>query len=252
MHARRLLLITAVAAASCGCHPRRLHHVGGFGMATRPLSVASRLSCPDDVGQLSRTAETPDGASCTYAGPRGELVQLSFLPLGGATPQARLASLDRSLQAELPAAAGGAAHGQGVYVSSDHGGGQAHIDLPGFHLNASDGKADIQMPGVSINANGDDAKVTTGAGGEGQATVNAHSGGAEIRTGGVNANGAKMTYLLASDLPGPTGYSVVGYRAEGPAQGPLVLAVFRAKGRDHHGDMGGDGLDRLVSMNVHG
>ncbi|WP_174301709.1 hypothetical protein [Caulobacter sp. S45] len=247
--ARSGVLLVAVCALDA-CHPKPLHEAG-LGYARRPMGVGQTLVCPDQVGGLNRTAWGADGRTCAYEGPHEEQVQLSFMPLGGVAPDVRLASLDQTLKAELPAVSSAAANGQGVYVGGDAGGHHAHIDLPGFHLNASDGKASIHMPGVSINADGDDAKVTTGPEGHENSVVSAHPGGAEIRVGGVNANGADMTYLLASDTPGPTGFRVVGYMAKGPPAGPLVVAVFHAREHDHGGNMDDHGLSRLLDMNVH-
>ena len=250
MRVERVVLMAAAGLAMVACHPRRLHHGDVISLDHRPMRQVDRLTCPDQVEGLKRTAQAGDGRSCAYAGPRSEEVELSLMPLDGATPDARLASLDTTLKAEVPGAKAGADHGPGVHVSSDADGDQAHIDLPGFHLNASGGKADIRMPGVSINADGDKAKVSTGVDGREQAVVDAHAGGAEIRAGGVGANGADVTYLLASDTPGPSGYRMVGYIAKGPASGPLVVGVFRS--RDHQGHDGDDhGLDRLIDMNVH-
>ncbi len=251
MRVLTLLLLTTSLVAVAGCHPHRIGHGFAFGMARRPLSVGDRLVCPDQVGDLQRSAQAADGLSCAYSGPRNEAVQLSLTALGGADVETRLASLETTLKAELPAAAS-STHGPGVYVGHDKGSSEAHIDFPGFHLNASDDKASIRLPGVAIDSDGGDAKVSTGAGGQGGTEVQAHNGGAEIRTGGVNANGAELTYLLASDTPGPTGYRVVGYRAKGPAKGPLVVAVFRARGQGRHDDnIDNHELDKLIDMNVH-
>ncbi len=246
-------LVIATALTVAACHPKPLGQGAGIGYARRPLAVGATLVCPDQVGALTRTAQASDGRSCAYDGPQEEQVQLSFMPLAGAAPQARLAALDQSLKAELPAAAATAANaGGGVYVGDDGTGHHAHIDLPGFHLNASDGKATIRMPGVSINADGDDAKVTTGPAGHESTMVSAHPGGAEIRVGGVNANGADATYLLASDTPGPSGYRVVGYMAKGPTAGPLVVAVFHAREHEHgSNNLADHGLNRLLDLNVH-
>ena len=254
MRLKTALLIGSLVGLA-GCHPREIHHDGIFhhdGMFhhhdDHPMVSVAKLNCPDQVGELTRTAQAADGKSCAYSGPQNEDVQLNLTPLDGATPDVRLASLDQTLKAEVPAAAGSGA--QGVYVASDKSGDRAHIDLPGFHLDAHGDKADIHMPGISIDADGDDAKVSTGLGG-GNSVVNAHKGGAEIRAGGTDANGVDVTYLLASDTPGPNGYRAVGYVAKGPAAGPLVVGVFKAREQGHHDDDGGHGLDRLIDMNVH-
>ena len=252
MRGVRSVSALAVLVALGGCHPKPLSQAGGLGFAHRPLSVGRILTCPERVKGLTRTAQAADGHSCVYNGPQAEQVQLSLIPLDGATPETRLASLNQTLKAELPAADTPVSSGEGVYVNGDEAEHHAHIDLPGFHLNASDGKATIQMPGVSINADGDDAKVTTGAGGHASTVVSAHPRGAEIRIGGVNANGADMTYLLASDSPGPAGFRVVGYMAKGPVSGPLVVGVFRARQHEHGANgMADHGLNRLIDMNVH-
>ncbi len=249
MRAAPALVLATSLTAVAACHPR---HIGAFGMASRPVTVVDRLVCPGSVGDLQRSGEASDGRSCAYSGPRDEAVQLSLTPLDGLSAQARLATLDATLKSELPATAS-TPHGEGVYVGADKGASTAHIDLPGFHLNASNDKANIRLPGVSIDADGDDAKVTTAAGGLGGTQVQAHRGGAEIRTGGVNANGVQLTYLLASNTPGPGGYRVVGYRAKGPLHGPLVVATFRAKGENHHGDeLDNKGLEDLLALNAHG
>ena len=39
--------------------------------------------------------------------------------------------------------------------------------------------------------------------------------------------------------------------AKGPAAGPLVVGVFKAREHGHHDDVGGHGLGSLIDMNVH-
>lgn len=245
-------LLLAGLLALCACHPKPMQRGAGLGYARRPLTVGKTLDCPDQVGSLTRTAMSPDGRTCSYDGHDQEQLQLSLVPLAGMTAQARLASLTQSLKPELPNASTPAAAGAGVYVGQDDAGHDAHIDLPGFHLNASDGKASIRMPGVSINADGNDAKVTTGAQGHEVSVVTAHPGGSEMRVGGVNANGADMTYILVSDAPGPTGFRVVGYMAKGPSAGPLVVGVFRVREHEHgRNEISNLGVSRLIDLNVH-
>ena len=251
MHVGRLAPVLVAAVSLGACHPKPLRNAEIFGGDARPMRTLERLTCPEHVQRLLRTAETGDGRSCTYTGPQTEEVQLSLTPLDGQTPDARLAALDATLKGEVPAAVS-ADHGPGVYIGSDKGADQAHIDLPGFHLNASGDKASIHMPGVNIDADNDKAQVSTGFGDRHQAVVNAHDGGAEIRAGGVGPNGTDVTYLLASDSAGPSGYMAVGYVAKGPSSGPLVVGVFRAREHHGHAEGGEDGLDRLVDMNVHG
>lgn len=251
MRVLSILSLLAVGVSLCACHPKSLPKDVAFGSDTRPMRAVDRLDCPDTVGALTRTGQAADGRSCTYTGPQTEDVKLLLTPLDGQRADARLATIDAGLKVEAPGAAGGSAHGPGVYISSDAGRDQARIDLPGFHLNADGDKASIRMPGVAIDADGDNAKVATGWAGPHGATVNAHGGGAEIRAGGVGANGADVTYLLASDTPGPSGYRVVGYVAKGPVNGPLVVGEFRI--RQHEGGNNSDhGVARLVDLNIHG
>ncbi len=249
MRATHVLLAIAAGAALAACHPKPLPRGLALDLDTRPMHAVDRLDCPPTVESLTRTGQAGDGRSCTYTGPQSEDVTLLLRPLDGQSADMRLAALDAQLKAEAPAGARGPNHGPGVYIASEGGHDQAHIDLPGFHLNASDDKASIRLPGLTVDADGDNAKVA--AGGARGAEVNARNGGAEIRAGGVGANGADVTYLLASDTPGPSGYRLVGYVAKGPAAGPLVVGEFRV--RQHEGHDGGDhGVDRLVDLNVHG
>ena len=250
MRQARFAVIIGLVALT-GCHPRRVGGPGGIGFAKHPLTVGKRLTCPEPIEALTRTGQAADGQTCTYSGAEQEDVQLSLTPLGGGSVDTRLAALDQAAKAETPAAVSHPGGGEGIYVGEGDRGKQAHIDLPGFHLNATDGKASIRMPGVSIDANDDDANVTTSVG-HAQSTVQAHEGGAEIRTGGVNANGVDVTYLLAAHAPGPHGYRVAGYMAKGPAAGPLVVGTFRVRGQDHDNVVGRGGLARLIDLNVGG
>ncbi len=251
MRSQRSGLVFICLLALTGCHPKKFGGDRGGVFASHALHVGDRLSCPDRVEDLTRTAGSADGQACAYGGPDHEEVQLSLAPLNGQSADLRLAALDRTLRADLPAAVG-ASTGEGVPRGGTEKGKQAHIDLPGFHLDATDGTARIRMPGVSINADDDDANVTSSVDGVKQSTVHAHGGGAEIRTGEVNANGVDVSYLLASDTPGPGGDRVVGYVAKGPAAGPLVVGVFHARAHAHHDVAGRSAVRRLVGMNVGG
>jgi hypothetical protein len=243
----KLVLLAAVALSVAACHPRRLHPGEMIGADHRPMRTIQRLDCPADVGELHRTAAAADGANCSYKGPGDEDVSLTLASLDGQAPDVKLAALDSAMAADLPATAPNTSPpASGVYVGHSDGRDRAHIDLPGFHLDASDGKATIRMPGVSVDADDDNARVSAGG-----ARVVAHNGRAEIRAGGVGPDGADVTYLLASDAPGPSGYRAVGYVAKGPTSGPLVVAQFRTRQHDQH-DLSSHGLTRLVDLNVHG
>ena len=197
--ATRAIALAALASGALtlgGCHPKKasIHFDSdnSVSFSSGHTSVPSSLNCPDHVDELSRTAQAGDGQSCGYSGPSGQTVEISLMPLGGQTPQVRLASLEQTLKAQLgPIDADG-----GVHVNADGDHDRANIDLPGFHLHANgSGAADIQMPGVSINANGDKAQISTGFGAH-KAVVNANSGGAEVRAGSVDGSTADLTATL--------------------------------------------------------
>lgn len=244
-------LVLGLAACNPPQHKSRARI---FGFEKRPMKVADRLDCPEHEGRLTRLSQAADGRSCDYAGPGDEQVTLSLLQIGGQGPQAALQPLEAQLKSEAPAAAA-TASGPPARIAAESGNGHDHakIDLPGFHIDADGDKAKIQLPGVSINAAGDDAQIHTSLGGVKNAVINAHHGGAEIRAGTVDANGADLVYVLASDEAGPQGYKAVGYIARGPASGPLVVATFKAKhgGEGYRNGDRGD-LGRLVDLNVKG
>ena len=247
-------LLSAGALALCGCHPKEggVHvddHDNSFTFADNghgPVSAPNALNCPDQVDQLSRTAQAADGKSCAYNGPQGETVELSLMPLDGQTPQVRLASLEQTLKGQLGPID---TNGGGVHIAADGDHDNANIDLPGFHLHTNDGKADISMPGVHINADGDNARVNAGWGAH-KANIIANDSGAEVRAGDVNGQRADLTYVLASKAVGPTGLRAAGYMARGPAAGPLVVGVFRSPEPNHGHELNDGGLQRLVRMNT--
>ena len=242
------------AMALAGCHPKQAAgpfgvHVDGegnsyVGIGDGHPKAPSSLTCPQQVNELSRTAQAADGKSCAYSGRDGETVELDLTALGGQTPQARLASLEGVLKGQLGPLSGSAVH---IDADGDHD--KANIDLPGFHLHADGDKADIQMPGVHIDANGDKAQVNTGWGLH-KAVVNADSNGAEVRAGDVTGGSANLTYVLASSKPGPTGLRAAGYIAQGPAAGPLVVGVFRTPDTHQGHELNDSGLQRLMRINT--
>jgi hypothetical protein len=124
------------------------------------------------------------------------------------------------------------------------------IDLPGLHISTNGDKADVSLPGLSIHANGDHAEVHAGWWGR-SATIEGHDGGATIRIGRADRSGVDSVLIVSSDQPSPTGYRAIGYVAKGPPEGPLVVALFKAKSDQHsQHDLAGDGLKKLVQLNV--
>jgi hypothetical protein len=248
------------------CHPVHGHgHVAIFGHPNY-TKILSKLTCPDREGRLTRTDMAADGTSCHYTNDRGDDVDLTLLALNGASAAQALAPTEATLKAALPmettAKATASANAEGDSDSdndddddkgdhSDSGGhDHTHIDLPGLHIEADGDKAKVRLPGVSIDADGDKANVHTSAFGLRGASIEANNGGAVIRAGATDLNGADLTYILASDAAGPDGVHAAGYIARGPAVGPLVVATFKAKRSEHneHGDH--DDISRLVNLNV--
>ncbi|MHB8286760.1 MAG: hypothetical protein ACYDD1_19070 [Caulobacteraceae bacterium] len=243
------------------CHPVRGHgHVAIFGHPNY-TKILTRLTCPDREGRLMRTDMAADGTACHYTNDRGDDVDLALLALNGAPAAQALASTEKALQAALPADTTAKAtaavntedDGDKDDDDDDHGKGDhdhTHIDLPGLHIDADGDKAHVRLPGVVVDADGDKANVHTSVAGFQGASIEANNGGAVIRAGESDLNGADLTYILASDAPGPDGVRAAGYIARGPAVGPLVVATFKSKRSEHddHGDH--DDVSRLVNLNV--
>jgi hypothetical protein len=278
-----VLVTTAMTAVAC--HPvERRGHIHFVGPESGFMQVNAKLDCPDTSGDLTRSAVSMDGTTCTYTGPSEESVSLQITPLMGAPPQTVLSKLESQLRGDAglatfaPPPAPPAPPPQKAkdwdagrdnqdaddndkdddddsdHASSDKDGpksGHTHIDLPGVHISANGDKADVQLPFLSIHANGDNAQVQAGWFGR-HATIEGHDGGAVIRVGRADESGVDSMLIVASDKPGPSGYRTVGYLAKGPPSGPLVIAAFKAKGERHsEHDLAGDGLKRLVALNVH-
>ena len=272
---RRTSVILATAAALAACHPVEHKNPAAQLFSHGPLTAPGRLTCPDSVDELTRTAQAADGQSCDYTGPQDEQVTLSLLALNGRAPAAALADVETDLKTSTGLRAAPGANGVKIDATDNDTGADenssgddddhdrpdhdhsdhdrhdhANIDLPGLHIHADNGKADIQLPGFAVHADGDKAQVSTGFGASQTTVVNAGDGGAEIRAGDVTANGADLVYVL-SGQPGAQGYRATGYIARGPRAGPLVVGQFKAKHDGNH-DWKGNGLDRLVKMNVSG
>jgi len=269
----KLAGLTAIAAVGLGaCHPvhRSARNAILFGDSGGPMKAIARLDCPDSQGSLMRVSAAPDGRSCQYAGPGEETVTLSLVALNGQTPQAALTPIEADLKGVSPGAVPSAtpankdedsgatvttATGSGTAVSvkaDSHGKGhdRANIDLPFLHIHTDGDKADVNLPGVQVHADGDNAHIQSGVGMK-NANITANSNGAEIRAGDVNQNGANLVYILATNHPAADGYKAVGYIARGPAKGPLVVGVFKA--REGRGEgRGGKDLERLINRNVRG
>jgi hypothetical protein len=141
--------------------------------------------------------------------------------------------------------------------TGDDGGDRAKVDVPGVHVDAHGGEAHVNILGININAKGDNADINTSHG-TNSTSVQAGPGGATIRVADIKDGAAHMVLVLAGERPSAAGYRSVGYIAEGPAAGPLVVAQFKSRfnegawGRGFESDDRGHDIERLLRMNVAG
>jgi hypothetical protein len=236
----------ALAAMLTGCVPpnaRQAH------WAQAHLKPISKLDCPESQGELVRTSASPDGQTCSYASGQQVVVQLKLTPVSG-DPQTTLAPIEADLRKLVtydPDAAPKSDADQMPDSSSrsdwddDHDRGKnVNINLPGVHIQAQDGgKADINVAGIHINADDrtNSAHIETRhhgfmGHGEGDVTIDANDSGAIIRSRSIGPD-VHDDLILASDKPGPDGWRAVGYEAQGPRAGPLVVAIVQSRLDEH-------------------
>ena len=257
MNKALVLLLSGVAAASlAACHPPqpRKQAAKAAEEAGSTYKTISALNCPEAQGRLKRTAADSDGKSCTYINDRGSEITLTLVDLDGGDAKSTLEPTEAELKALLPPRdSKAAAHGP-----SEGGGDDVNIDLPGVHSRANDNGARVRVAGVHIDADDDGAKVEASDSdnvvvkserGKGGVTVDANDQGAEIRAYKAGP-GVSITYILASDTPGPEGYRLVGYEARGPSEGPLVVAKIKSRSEGRNGQF--NDLKRLITLNVGG
>jgi hypothetical protein len=250
---RRLILLGAVGGAAIvvgACHPMR-HHSAHL---DRPLTVAGSLTCPDQVGALTRVSASSDGHACSYSGDQGEQVDLTLTALNGQNAQAVMAPTEAALRVLLPSHGGPDTQGDAAkpdLASVEADGDHAKVAVPFVHVDADGDKAQVKVFGITINADRDNAHVQTGWG-PNSTSIHAGPGGAEIRVADLGHGSANLVYILAGDNPGPAGWRTVGYLARGPAAGPLVVATFKSRAEDKHDDDHDHDLDQLLDLNVHG
>lgn len=193
------LSLTALAA----CAPPH-HHF-------RQMRAISVLTCPEEEGDLKRTAQAADGKSCDYSGPNGAVVNLKLVALNGGTADAALNPFSDALTKDIPTSA-----------TDQHGG-------------ADSGKVDIDLPGIHIHANGNDhdhgdhGNVTINGGGVGGVNVDAHDNGATVQVH-EDDRGIRRMVLRTTEKPGPNGWKVAAFDARGPVGGPLAVAIIHSKG----------------------
>lgn len=142
--------------------------------------------------------------------------------------------LDRSIEAQVDAKL----REKGISVDTDgDGGDEAHVNLPGLHINAGGDRADVRVGPIHVNASGDTATIRS------VRDVRMRGEGFSMRKRGIRA----MFVYAGDDLGG--GYKYVGYEAAGPRTGPLAVAVVKSKAESgFHGDIYGD-VKRLVRRN---
>lgn len=208
------------------------------------------LDCPATQGDLTRTSVAPDGKTCTYATSSGAEVTLQLVSVQGgvdatlskietnllasraepaaAAPEAAAAAEDASASAAGDAAraakeAAEDTKGVTVDIKIDKDGeqvsGVTRVNLPGVHIVADDDKdsAEVQIGPLRVDA-GDDS-----------ATIRVRR---NVRLRGEPLNpeqrGMRATFIYTGkDLP--DGYRFVGYEAGGPKQGPITVAIVKAR-----------------------
>jgi hypothetical protein len=212
-----------------------------------PLRAVSTLDCPETQGDLTRKSAAPDGKSCVYADADGDQVTLQLLGLDGKDLRTAMAPIEAQLLTEVPAASEKPApaspanpHAPGAATPGAKD--RVDIDLPGVHIHTSaDGHAKVDAQGVHVDAHDDDghdgdrhdhdrADVRIGGAGAG-VTINANDGGAQVRVD-EKGTGLRARYILASESPGPHGFTTGWYEARGPVGGPVAVAVVLSKSHD--------------------
>jgi hypothetical protein len=254
-----LAAVSGLALAAAGCTPRN-------------LVPRTALDCPDRVGELTRTAVAADRKSCSYQTANAE-VTLELLPVTG-DPETTLQGVEAQLKGSQPAAAADAAPaaksdsasahaaeaaskeatedaksapsgkvdinvGAGkIHVEGDEGDkGEAHIDLPGLHVDANNGHADVNVAGVHVNASDEGADVHM-------------MRDMRLRGEAFSRERRGVEAIFTSTRPdGADGTQFVGYSAAGPKTGPLAVALVHGRSDiDRHGRLYRD-ITRLVRRN---
>jgi hypothetical protein len=235
------LLAVALAAASAAS----LAHAGVLPDGP-PLRAPAKLDCPAETGDLNRTAQSPDGQWCDYAGRRGETVRLRLVPLNGQTPSEALAPTRAQLHALAPV------YRQAIPASyADQPGDSADVNVPFVRVRANGDKADVRLFGIfHIVSHDHDADIDTSHGRK-HTVVRAGLRGAEVVADEVGRTNASLVYVLAGNHRYASGYRAVGYIAKGPVTGPLVVAEFRSPVSSNRGNDGGhNDIDRLIDRNL--
>lgn len=241
------LLVACTGLAACGDDSIRITTTREGGETKGVLKVVQTLQCPQTQGSLTRKGTAQAGGTvCVYAGPRGSEVTLHLQPLGGASVDDVLKAFEDRLSTDMPrtmAAIQASAHTGTTGAAS--GPDSATVRAPGVQIEAEGDTAEVKVPGLSINADGDRASIRIGGvtidaddsassvnieGGsdDGSVNIQAAADGALIRTRAAG-DATRATWLVTDGQTEGLGWRLVGYEARGPAGGPLVIAVVRAK-----------------------
>ncbi|HEY3948108.1 hypothetical protein [Phenylobacterium sp.] len=236
-----IFLVTAVAAFTSAATIVR----AGIQPDGPPLRAPAKLDCPAESSDLTRTAQSPDGAWCDYAGQRGETVRLRLMPLNGQTPSQALAPTRAVLHALAPV------YRHAMPVSySDQSGDSADVDVPFVHVHKDGDRSDVRLFGI-FHIVGHDHDNAAAGGGHDHASVHAGMHGAEVVADKIGRSNASLVYVLAGTHRYASGYRTVGYVAKGPVSGPLVVAEFRSPVDSHRdNDDGHLDLDRLIDRQL--
>jgi hypothetical protein len=115
--------------------------------------------------------------------------------------------------------------------------GQAHVNLPGLHIDADNGAAKVDVAGVHIDASDDSQTVRI-------------TRDVRLRGEGFSPEkrGVRATFIAKrEDMPG--GFQFVGYEASGPKTGPLAVAIVRSHEDINNGNRLYHDIQRLVRRN---
>jgi hypothetical protein len=239
---KALSLVTVAALAASAA---TLAHAG-MRADGPPLRAPAKLDCPADTGDLTRTAQSPDGQWCDYAGRGGETVRLRLAPLNGQTPSEALAPTRAQLHALAPV------YRQAIPVGYGDGpGDSADVNVPFVRVHADGDRADVRLFGIFHIVGHDHEADVDRDHGRKHTVVHAGLRGAEVIADEVGRSNASLVYVLAGSHRYASGYRAVGYIAKGPVTGPLVVAEFRSPVNSHRDNDGGhDDIDRLIDHNL--
>ena len=232
-------LAVAVASAASLAH-------AGVSPDGPALRAPAKLDCPAAAGDLTRTAQSPDGQWCDYAGRGGEIVRLRLTALNGQTPWAALAPTRAQLHVLAPV------YRTAIPASDrDEPGDSADVNVPFVHVHSNGDKADVRLFGIfhivghDHDASADRDQIHK------HTVVRAGLRGAEVVADEVGRTNASLVYVLAGNHRYASGYRAVGYIAKGPVTGPLVVAEFRSPENNHRDNDGGhNDIDRLIDRNL--